>query len=446
MAPVLDQRAALSVAGARFLSDFEARAKAAPSGPSWLRKQRERAMAAFVAQGLPTTRDEEWRFTPVTPIAETAFVPGERLHVSPDELAPWTFGAETAAELVFVNGLFVPALSRVADLPAGLEVGTLGLMLGAGGAEIEPYFAQVAPASGSPFTALNTALSDEGAFVHVRRHAVIERAVHVLFYSTVSGAPSVSHPRLLALVGEHAEVRIVETYAGPAGHVYFTNAVSEFVAGDRAIVDHYRVQRESTSAYHVGSLQLRTGRETVFVSHNLALGAALARNDIGAMLGGEGGDTTLNGLYVGDGTQLVDNHTIIDHAQPHNGSHEVYKGLLGGRARGVFNGKIIVRPDAQKTDAKQTNKALLLSDEAQINTKPQLEIFADDVKCTHGATVGQLDEDALFYLQARGISRADARAILIRGFAGDAVNHVKFAPLRERLEATLLALIPKGAE
>jgi Fe-S cluster assembly protein SufD len=447
MAPVLDQRAVSTAAGARFVSEFEARAKAGtPRGPSWLRQQRERAMSSFSAQGFPTTRDEEWRFTPVTPITETAFVPGELLHVSPEDLAPWIFGAETAAELVFVNGIFVPALSRVADLPAGLEVGTLGLVLGAGGAEIEPYFAKLAQPSGSPFTALNTALCDEGAFIQVRRNAVVERAVHVLFYSTVSGAPSVSHPRLLAVVGEHAEVRIVETYAGPAGQVYFTNAVSEFVAEDRAIVDHYRVQRDSTAAYHVGAMQVRTGRETAFVSHNLALGAALARNDIGAVLGGEGGDTTLNGLYVGDGAQLVDNHTTIDHAQPHNGSHEVYKGLLGGRARGVFNGKIIVRPDAQKTDAKQTNKALLLSEEAQINTKPQLEIFADDVKCTHGATVGQLDPDMLFYLRARGLSLRDARALLIRSFAGDAVNHVKFAPLRERLEATLLALIPKGVE
>jgi Fe-S cluster assembly protein SufD len=274
----------------------------------------------------------------------------------------------------------------------------------------------------------------------------VERPVHVLFYSTVSGAPSVSHARLLALVGEHAEVRIVETYAGPQGQVYFTNAVSEFVAGDRAVVDHYRVQHESTAAYHVGSMQLRTGRETAFVSHNLALGAAIARLDIGAVLGGEGGDTTLNGLYLANGSQIVDNHTTIDHAQPHNGSHEVYKGLLAGRSRGVFNGKIIVRPDAQKTDAKQTNKALLLSDDAQINTKPQLEIFADDVKCTHGATVGQLDADMLFYMRARGLSLHDARALLIRGFAGDQVNRVQFAPLRERLEATLFGLIPRDAD
>ena len=210
--------------------------------------------------------------------------------------------------------------------------------------------------------------------------------------------------------------------------------MSEFFVGHRAILNHYRVQRESVSAYHVGMQVVRTGRETVCLSHNFVLGAAIARNDVAAILGGQGGDTTLNGLYLAGGTQLVDTHTTIDHALPHNGSHELYKGILGGRGRGVFNGKIIVRQDAQKTDAKQTNKALLLSDGAQIDTKPQLEIFADDVKCTHGATVGQLDPEMLFYLQARGIDLADARALLIQGFAGDIVNRVKFAPLRERLD------------
>jgi Fe-S cluster assembly protein SufD len=442
MSPVLDQRASLSTAGARFLSEFDARAGAA-DGPAWLRQRRERGIAAFAALGFPTTRDEEWRFTPVAPIADTAFVQGEPLHVSAAELTPWLFGAETAAELVFVNGIFVPAFSRTADLPAGLVVGALSHVIAADGSDVERHLAQLASFEVSAFAALNTAFAGEGAFVRVRKNAVVERPVHVVFYSTVSGAPSVSHPRLLALVGEHAEVRLIETYAGPAGQVYFTNAVSEFVAGDRAIVDHYRVQRESKAAYHVGTMQLRTGRETTFVSHNLALGAALARNDVGAELAGEGGDTTLNGVYVASGTQLVDNHTTIDHAQPHNGSHEVYKGLLGGRARGIFNGKIIVRPDAQKTDAKQTNKALLLSDAAQINTKPQLEIFADDVKCTHGATVGQLDPEMLFYLRARGLSLHDARSLLIQGFAGDLVNRVKFEPLRARIETALLELIPR---
>ena len=319
-------------------------------------------MAAFAAQGFPTTRDEEWRFTPVTPIADTAFVPGELLHVSPDDLAPWTFGAETAAELVFVNGIFVPALSRVADLPGGLEVGALSLVLGAGGAASSRTSRKVAP-----FERLAVHGAEHGA---LRGRRVRPRAQE--------RRDRAARPRAVLLHRVGRTERVASAAARASSVSTRRCASSRPTPGPRAtctsptpspssspaiapIVDHYRVQRESTAAYHVGAMQVRTGRETVFVSHNLALGAALARNDIGAVLGGEGGDTTLNGLYVGDGTQLVDNHTTIDHAQPHNGSHEVYKGLLGGRARGVFNGKIIVRPDAQKTDAKQTNKALLLS-------------------------------------------------------------------------------------
>jgi len=267
----------------------------------------------------------------------------------------------------------------------------------------------------------------------------------VLFFSTVSGAPHASHPRLLFVAGEHSESRLIETYAGLAPQVYLTNAVSEYLIGDRAIVDHYKVQRESTAAYHMATLQVRTGHQTNFVSHALTMGSAIARNDIAAVLGGEGGDTTLNGLYIGDGQQLLDTHTTIDHALPHNGSHELYKGILGGRSRAVFNGKIIVRPDAQKTDAKQTNKALLLSEQAEINTKPQLEIFADDVKCTHGATIGQLDEEMVFYLRARGLGRHEARALLIQGFAGDITNRIRFEPLRARLDAALMSLLPKDS-
>jgi Fe-S cluster assembly protein SufD len=224
--------------------------------------------------------------------------------------------------------------------------------------------------------------------------------------------------------------------------VYFTNAVTEYYAGARAVLDHYKIQLEGSRGLHMGAQLVRTSRESAFSSHNFVLSGQLVRNDIGAVLGGEGGDTTLNGLYLAGGTQLVDTHTTIDHALPHNGSHELYKGILGGRARGVFNGKIVVRPDAQKTDAKQTNKALILSDNAQINTKPQLEIFADDVKCTHGATVGQLDKDMLFYLRARGLGLAQARGMLIRGFAGDIVKRVKIEELRERLDREIMARIP----
>jgi len=433
MATVVEQSKSVDHVS-RYVSRYAAKRGRFSSEPSWLTAARDEALARFRASGFPTTRDEDWRFTPVSPIVTTPFVEAEAGHVDASALAPHLFGDAVAAELVFVNGRFSPALSRTSDLPAGLDVGSLAQLVATRPEVVEPWLTTGSADQGSAFTALNTAFLEDGAFVEIARDKVIDRPVHVLFYATGGAAPAIAHPRLLVVAGEHSEASVIETYAGPDGATYFTNTVSELFVGHRAILNHYRVQRESLAAYHVGTQVVRTGRETVCQSHNLLLGAAIARIDVSAMLGGQGGDTTLNGLYLAGGTQLVDTHTTIDHALPHNGSHELYKGILGGKGRGVFNGKIIVRQDAQKTDAKQTNKALLLSDGAQIDTKPQLEIFADDVKCTHGATVGQLDPEMLFYLQARGIALADARALLILGFAGDVVNRVKFAPLRERLD------------
>ena len=418
----------------RYVSRYTAKRGRFVSEPSWLTAARDEALARFTASGFPTTRDEDWRFTPVSPIVTTPFVDAEAGHVDANRLAPHLFGDAVAAELVFVNGRFSAGLSRTENLPAGLEVGSLAQLIATRPEALEPWLTTGAANQGSAFTSLNTAFLEDGAFVEISRDAVIDRPIHVVFYSTGGGAPAVAYPRLLVVAGEHSEGSLIETYAGSEGTTYLTNTVAEFFVGHRAILNHYRLQRESLSAYHVGTQVVRTGRETGCQSHNFVLGGAIARNDVSAVLGGQGGDTTLNGLYLAGGTQLVDTHTTIDHALPHNGSHELYKGILGGKSRGVFNGKIIVRQDAQKTDAKQTNKALLLSDGAQIDTKPQLEIFADDVKCTHGATVGQLDPEMLFYLQARGIALADARALLILGFAGDVVNRVTFAPLRERLD------------
>jgi Fe-S cluster assembly protein SufD len=244
---------------------------------------------------------------------------------------------------------------------------------------------------------------------------------------------------VLIVAGEQSQGRLVEAYVGPANHDYFTNAVTEVVLGSGAVVDHYKLQRESLTACHVGAMYVHGARDSAFSSHSIAFGGKLVRNDVFAVLDGEGANYTLNGLYVADGARLIDNHTTIDHAKPHCGSHELYKGILSDHSRAVFNGKIIVRPDAQKTDAKQTNKALLLSDDAQINTKPQLEIFANDVKCTHGAAVGQLDEDAIFYLRSRGLDRRQARDMLIHAFAGDVLSRIRIERLRTSLEQRLLA-------
>ena len=258
--------------------------------------------------------------------------------------------------------------------------------------------------------------------------------------------PTVAHPRVLVVAGRHTQAAIVESYVGANADKYFTNAVTEVMLGEQAIVDHYKVQRESESSFHIATVSAVAGPSATFRSHSLGFGGGLVRNDVIARLLGEGGECTLHGLYVVDGTRLVDNHTTIDHAKAHCVSRELYKGILADRARAVFNGKIFVRPDAQKTDAKQTNKALLLSEDAQINTKPQLEIFANDVRCTHGAAVGQMDEDALFYVRSRGLPLHEARSLLIQAFAGDVLNRIPLEILRTRTEAALLVRLAKWGD
>ena len=284
--------------------------------------------------------------------------------------------------------------------------------------------------------ALNTANFQDGLLIRIAKGAVIEQPIHLLFESSANGKPTVSHPRTLILAGADSHATIVETYQGSGG-AYFTNAVTELVAGDNAVIDHYKLQTESQQAFHVATLQVQVGRGANFRSHSISFGGALVRNDINAVLS-EGCECTLNGLYLVSGEQHIDNHTTIDHAKPHAASHELYKGILDGHSSAVFSGKILVRKDAQKTDAKQTNKNLVLSEEAVINTKPELQIHADDVRCTHGATIGQLDPEAIFYLQSRGIGLAEARNLLIFAFARDIVDRIKVAPLREELERTLL--------
>lgn len=414
----------------------------AGSDAAWLSEMREDALDRFLSLGFPTTRDEEWRFTSVAPIAEQAFVlTGDP---TPDvkrvDVAPFRLQGILRAEVVFVNGRYVPALSNVGALPPGARVESLASSLSARADEMEPYLARLAPFERQAFTALNTAFLADGAYVRIPAHTILEEPIHVLFLSTgeAGDRPTMSHPRLLVVMGDDSQASIVESYASPDGGRYLTNAVTEIVVGENAVLAHYKVQRDSTQAYHVGTMHVRAQRNANVTSHAINLGGALARNDVLAVLDGEGVECTLYGLYLANERRHVDNHTTIDHAKPHCGSREVYKGILADRARGVFNGKIIVRPDAQKTDAKQTNRALLLSEDAQINTKPQLEIFANDVKCTHGAAVGQLDDEAVFYLRARGLGDADARHLLIHAFAADVLNRMTLEPVRNSTEKVLL--------
>ncbi len=434
-----------------YLADFAAfeESATARSLPSWIPPLRRAALSRFSEMGFPTRRDEEWRFTNVAPIERVPFqrAGAGRNALLSDRIAGFTFdGLQAATQLVFVNGHYAPELSTFQTLPQGVTVSSLAKALRDDAALVEPHLARVAGFEHQAFTALNTAFLSDGAFVHIGRGRIVEEPIHLLFVSTSTGGdePTVSHPRTLIVADENSQTTIIESYAGWDGDVYFTNAVTEVVAAENTVVDHYKLLRESDTAFHIANMQIRLARTSSFSSHSLMLGGAIVRNDVGAHLGGEGIECTLNGLYMGTGDQLIDNHTTIDHAMPHCNSHEVYKGILDGKARGVFNGKIFVQLDAQKTDAKQTNKALLLSDDAQINTKPQLEIFADDVKCTHGATIGQLDENAIFYLRSRGIGAQEARSLLVYAFAGDIIDRIKIEPVRAQLQKSLFAQLAKG--
>jgi Fe-S cluster assembly protein SufD len=416
-------------------------------GPRWLQDLRERGATHFSALGFPTVRDEEWRFTNVAPVATGEFRLADGLaSVSERELESLIYG-DAPYRLVIVNGRYRPELSRVEGL-IGVHVGSLSAAFDGAphgdGDVVQRHLGQLADIRLRAFDALNTARIEDGAFINVAEGTILDRPLQVMFISTGGAGreASISHPRLLIVTGSNAQVRIVETYAATGGR-YFANAVTEVFVAENSVLDHYKVQEDSTDAFHIGSMYVRAARSATFSSHSFALGGRLVRNDVVAVLDGEGAECTLNGLYLADGDRLVDNHTTIDHAKAHCPSHEIYKGILGGRARAVFNGKIIVRPDAQKTDAKQTNRALLLSDSASINTKPQLEIFADDVRCTHGAAIGQLDEDALFYLRARGLTFAEARDLLIHAFAGEILDRVRIDALKRALETELYSQLAR---
>jgi Fe-S cluster assembly protein SufD len=411
-------------------------------GPRWLEDLRSRGAARFAALGIPTVRNEEWRFTNVAPIGAIDFALAEPISGTADRLSGFAY-TEAPVRLVIVNGRFDTTLSRTKGLPSGVLAGSLATALKDHADVVQRYYGQLADFTERSFTALNTAFVQDGAFIYLPDGAVLDTPIHILFVSGADGSKVMAHPRTLVVAGANSEAQIVESFIGAQGDVYFTNAVSEMFVGDNAGIDHYRVQQESLAAFHLGSLHAHTSRSSRFQSHSFALGARIGRYDAHAILDGEGGDCTLNGLYLADRDRLIDNHTTIDHAKPHCGSHEVYKGILGGTARAVFNGKIIVRQDAQKTDAKQTNRALLLTDGATINTKPQLEIFADDVKCTHGAAIGQLDDEAIFYLRTRGLPYAEARDMLIHAFAGQVLEGVRIEPLRVALEAELFQQLAK---
>jgi len=420
------------------LTGFDEFTAARATEPAWLRESRARAASTFRDEGLPTTRHEEWRFTPVTGITDVPALPASSDRADAQVVDTFLFRDFDGPQLVFVNGHYAPSLSQVRALPAGVRIGSIASMLESDPDTLHRHLGTAIRFRQQGFTALNDAWFTDGAVIVVDPNAAIAAPIHLLYFSTGTGS---SYPRTLLLAGTNSQVSLVESFAG-TDTTYVTNAITEVISGDGAHVDHYKVNRESLQAHHVASTHLQLARASVFSTHNISLGGQLTRNDINATLDGEGIECTVNGLYLADGDRLVDTHTAIDHAKPHCHSFEIYKGVLDGRSRGVFNGKIFVREDAQKTDAKQTNQVLLLSDDATIDTKPQLEIYADDVKCTHGATVGQLSAESLFYLRARGIGKDDARALLIHAFAESVVENIRIDAVRHALEQVLLARLP----
>jgi Fe-S cluster assembly protein SufD len=413
----------------------------AGAAPAWLAALRERGITRFRELGFPTTHLEEWRFTSVAPIVETAFAlahrPGPELAAA--DLGAYLLPGAGRHRLVFVNGRFAPGLSATAGLPAGVTVTSLADALARDPERVREQLGRSEADTRSAFAALNTAFLADGAYVHVAAGTAVAEPLQLLFLATPGAVPLVAHPRTLLVVERLASVAVVESYAGPEGAVYWTNAVTEVVVGEGARAEVYRVQRESRSAYHVATTHTRQGRDSVVQVHPVVFGAALARHDLVAVLEGAGASCLLNGLYLVGGTQHVDHHTVIDHASPHAESHEYFNGVLDERAHGVFNGRIVVRRGAQRTDSKQTNNNLLLSDEARADSQPQLEIYADDVKCTHGATLGPIDQGALFYLESRGLSGAESRAMLTYGFGAEILERMAVPALRAQLDGLVRA-------
>lgn len=421
------------------------RLAAALGGPAWLAERRRAAEASFTALGFPTTKNENWHYTSVAPISGRTFTTlrtatGDAAAI---DLAQYDFGHPEWPRLVFLNGRFVADQSTPAErLPDGVRVSTLGALLSEGGDAadgvadlVEQHLGRVADSESHAFVALNTALASDGAVVVIGSEMVVDTPLHIVFLADGSTTDRTMQTRTLFVAGRHSKATVIESFIGLGEAEYFTNAVSEAVLDDGATFSNIKVQRESQSAFHICTTSVHQARDSHYQHFSCALGAALSRTNVYTVLDGEGSGATLNGLYMLDGHQHCDHQTRIEHAKPNTFSRELYKGLLDGHSRGVFNGKVYVQPEAQKTDGKQENNNMLLSATAHVDTKPELEIFADDVRCTHGATVGRLDETALFYMKSRGISATLARQLLTYAFAADVLETIELEAVRDSLES-----------
>lgn len=405
------------------------------NAPTWLARRRQRAFDQFAADGFPTTALEDWKYTNLAPLTQIPFQRCDRPESAPSRGLIDRARLGSDIELVFVHGRLAPELSRGVGVTELAEVSDLATALSRWPDAVEQTLDEFEAVTTSATMALNSAFLSDGAWIRVRPGARLASPIHLLFLSPASSTAVVSHPRVIVVAERDSQATIIETHTGEAS--YFTNAVTDIRLEANAQVRHDRVQLDSARAFHLATIVARQQRDSRLQSSAVSLGAALARTEVRTVLDGEGSECELDGLYLGSGEQHVDHHTEIDHRTPRTTSQELYKGILDDRASGVFNGKVFVRPNAIKSDARQLNKNLLLSDTAEVDTKPQLEIFADDVKCSHGATIGRLDEDALFYLRSRGLDPATARSVLIYAFANEMIRRIPTLSLQRRLGALL---------
>jgi Fe-S cluster assembly protein SufD len=403
----------------------------------WLASLRQAGAVAFAEQGFPTLQHEDWRFTNLATLEKLSIQPAGQVVANGAEsrlLDAAAFVKLPGNRLVFVNGFFSAKLSSIKSLPGGARVESLAAALAKDPALVEKHLGKYLQTANNSFAALNQAFFTDGAFIAIPQGVEIAEPVQLIYLSSTKQAGETIQPRNLIIAEANSKATIVESYLTTGSAAYFTNAVTEIVAGDNASIEYLKLQDEAAEAFHIATIAGEFGRASNVTVHSFALGAKLSRNNIRTKLAGEGLECILNGLYLTKNEQLADHHMIVEHAQPHCASHEYFNGILDDKSKGVFHGRIYVHPIAQKTDAKQTNKNLLLSDDATADTKPQLEIYADDVKCTHGATIGQLNDESIFYLRARGIPEATARRMLIHAFAGEIVERIRCVPVREELD------------
>ncbi|MEA5445529.1 Fe-S cluster assembly protein SufD [Gammaproteobacteria bacterium AB-CW1] len=416
-----------------FLTQFDRAVDELP-GQGWLSTLRRDALARFREQGLPTQKDEDWKYTSLRPITEGRFALPGSTTVPADRLDEARVPGLDAARLVFVNGRYQAGLSDISGLPEGVTVRSIADAMEREPENLQARLSRQSGLDYTPFTALNNAFVADGALVEVAANVQCKTPIELLFLSVPGDEAFVFHPRVLVQMAQGSEATVIEHHVGLDEAANFNNVVSEISLGAQSRLEHYLLQRQSTAGYHIGGIHVHQARDSRYVSHNVNLGGALVRHDINARLAEEGAEAVLNGLYLVNDRQHVDNHTCVDHAAPHTISDETYKGVMAGRGRAVFNGRVVVHKNAQKIDAGQKNDNLLLSKLAEVDTKPELEIYADDVACSHGATIGQLDPDALFYLRSRGIDADKARDLLTFAFAESVIERMGLSEIREWLD------------